>query len=385
MANTAAANADLDGVVRVSDGSRYGSGALLSTGRHILTAAHVVDQSSVGQLQVYFALPGGIVNIPVSRVLMHPDWTDAGGPINNDIAVLELASAAPEAAQRYDLYTANDEIGQVFTLAGYGKSTGSGSDTSPPTLRAGDNQFDSDAARFDQRFDWGASPNKQLVFDYDDGTFAHDAFGVYFGMTGLGLGSQEAMITPGDSGGPGFLRKDGQLLIAGVSSFVARPLNDLADVDGLANGSFGEFGAMMRVSAYRPWIDSITGVSRVVMGQVGTHPDRNAVQKTVAEGSSTLFLVEIGAPQTSEVTVHYATRDGSAKANEDYWPAHGEIVFAPGQTWCEVLVETIADKAAEGSETFSLVLTEPHGAHFADGAVELIAVRTLIDGAAGLA
>lgn len=383
---TAAAtvSSEFDGVVRISDGSRYGSGTLLSTGRHILTAAHVVDQSSVEQLHVFFALPGGIVNIPVARVLIQPGWTGAGDHIDNDVAVLELASVAPAAADRYDLYTGSDEIGQVFTMAGYGASTGSGNDTSPPTLRTGQNMFESDAARFNQRFNWGATPNKQLIFDYDDGNASHDAFGMYFGMTGLGLGSQEAMMTPGDSGGPAFLRKDGQLLVAGVSSFVARPTNDVADIDSLANGSFGEFASLMRVSAYRPWIDSITGVDRVVVGKTGTHPDRAAVSKTVAEGASTLFLVEIGEAQTSEVTVHYTTRDGSAKANTDYLPAHGDVVFAPGQTWCQILVETLTDKVAEGDETFSLVLTEPHGAHFANGAVELVAVRTIQDASAGL-
>jgi hypothetical protein len=383
-ATIAAAGGEYDGVVRISDGSRYGSGTLLSTGRHILTAAHVVDQSATEQLRVFFTVPGGIVNIPVSHVLIHPGWTGGGDHIDNDIAVLELADAAPAAAPRHDLYTASDEIGQTFTLVGYGTSSGSGTDTSPPTRRAGDNQFESDGTSFNQKFGWGVTGSRQLVFDYDDGTAAHDAFGVYFGKSGLGLGSHEGMMTPGDSGGPAFLQKDGKLLVAGVTSFAARPSNGLSDVDGVANSSFGEFGSMMRVSAYRPWVDSITGVDRVIMGKAGTHPDRSTVTKTVTEGGITWFLVEIGEAQTSEARVHYATRDGSAKANEDYLPVHGDVVFAPGQSWCQVMVETLTDKAAEGNETFSLVLTDPRGGHFADGAVELVAVRTITEASTGL-
>jgi hypothetical protein len=374
----APAGGQFDGVVRISDGKFYGSGTLLSTGRHILTAAHLVDGMSVSQLQVYFTLISGITTMSVTKIDIHPGWTGGVNTIDNDVAVLELSATASAAAQRYDLYTAGDEIGQTFNIVGYGASTGSATDTTPPVRRTGINTFDSDAALFNQNMGWHASAAKQLVFDYDDGTASHDAFGRYFGINGLGFGAREAMMTPGDSGGPSFLQKNGQWLVAGINSYTARPSGSLSDIDAVANGSFGEFGALMRVSAYSAWIDARTGVDRVLMGQAGTHPDRSAVPKKVTEGGAIWFLVEIGEAQSKEVSVHYATRDGSAKADEDYLPAHGDIIFAAGQTWCKVMIETLADKRAEGDEVFSLVLTKPQGGNFA-GQTELVASRTILD------
>jgi hypothetical protein len=113
---------------------------------------------------------------------------------------------------------------------------------------------------------------------------------------------------------------------------------------------------------------------------VGTHPNRDNVLKKVIEGGITTFLVEIGQAQSVDVKVHYETRDGSAKAGLDYYAAHGDVIFTAGQTWCEIKIETAFDKLVEGDETFSLALTKPEGGMFANGAVELVAVRTIVDG-----
>ena len=375
----APAGSQFDGVVRISDGLYYGSGTLLPTGRHILTAAHVVDESNRDQLTVYFTLLGGIVSIPVAQVTIHPGWTGIGDDINHDVAVLELTDMAPSSAPRYDLYTQTDEVGQTFTISGYGAATGNATDTSPPERRAGDNTFDSDATLFNQWLDWNVTGNRQLVFDYDDGTAAHDAFGQHFGLVGLGLGSREAIMTPGDSGGPTFLEQGGEWLVAGVNSYIARPANSLSDIDSMTNNSFGEFAVVMRVSAYRAWIDAVTETERVIMGQMGTRPDHSIVPKTVVEGEATWFLVEIGAAQAIEVSVHYTTRDGSAMAHTDYLPASGEIVFAPGQTWCQVAIETLPDFIYEAEESFSLVLSDPHGGQFCADQTELVAVRVITE------
>jgi hypothetical protein len=380
-AAVASAGGILSGVARISTSSSYGSGTLLSTGRHILTAAHVVDGVAADQLRIYFTLLSGVVSVQVSKISIYSGWVDTDSVIDNDVAVLELSSVAPAGAQRYDIYTDQDEVGQTFTLAGYGAPTGDPNAAySPPLLRTGLNTFDSDAAPFNQSMGWNVSAARQLVFDYDDGTSTHDAFGRYLGLKGLGLGAKEAMLTPGDSGGPAFLQKNGQLLVAGINSYSSRPGGDIADIDGKLNSSFGEFASEMRVSAYRAWIDAQTGVDRVIVGQAGTKPDRSAVSKTVSEGGSTWFLVEIGQAQTKQMSVHYATRDGTAKAFNDYLPAHGDIVFAPGQTWCKVMIDTVADKLAEGSEIFYLALTQPQGGQFEGGQTELTAARTIVDG-----
>ena len=97
--------------------------------------------------------------------------------------------------------------------------------------------------------------DKVLFSDFDDGTAAHDAFGLFFGLNGLGQGADEVSTSSGDSGGPSFI--NGQ--IAGVTSFGIRVFfldGSSSDVDELTNSSFGEFNAFTRVSQYQGWTDS---------------------------------------------------------------------------------------------------------------------------------
>jgi hypothetical protein len=133
---------DLDGIVMVEQGSGYGTGALLSSGRHILTAAHVVDGASGGKTVTFQMSRGGnaidiTLNIPAGSALLSSSWV-TGGPANqgNDIALLTLVDqvqqqasrqlVAPFGAQRYGFY-AGDVSGEVVTMVGYGR-TGTGAD-----------------------------------------------------------------------------------------------------------------------------------------------------------------------------------------------------------------------------------------------------------------
>ena len=97
--------------------------------------------------------------------------------------------------------------------------------------------------------------DRVLFSDFDDGTAQHDAFGLFFGINGLGKGLDEVSTAAGDSGGPAFL--NGQ--IAGLTSFGIRVFfldGSSSDVDDFNNSSFGEFNAFTRVSAYQDWIYS---------------------------------------------------------------------------------------------------------------------------------
>ena len=81
-------------------------------------------------------------------------------------------------------------------------------------------------------------------------------------------------------------------------------------------------------------------------------------------GTSTMtFMVGLSGRYAKPVTVSYATRDGSATtANDDYVPASGSLVFAPGETTKAVVVTINGDRILEPDETFSLVLTSPRNA-----------------------
>jgi len=248
-----------------SDGNVYvGSGSLLSSGMHILTAGHVVfdfigSPIPAQNILVQFETENGFEMYQVTQNYVHPSYT-GNYTSEVDLAVLTLERLAPEKAERYDLYRGSDELGTVVNLVGYGSSgTGwTGNVLGPGTRRSGYNRFEALGTIFDSTY----NPNT-LVWDFDSGLPQNDAFGYYFGMHNLGLGAAlESSIAGGDSGGPSFI--DGR--IAGVHSY-GGPMFPNSPVDAVlgVNGSFGEFAVDVRVSAYTDWIDSI-----MVTGAAGT-------------------------------------------------------------------------------------------------------------------
>ena len=79
------------------------------------------------------------------------------------------------------------------------------------------------------------------------------------------------------------------------------------------------------------------------------------------------FAVTLSRAASGEVTVDYATRDGTATAGEDYTFTRGTLTFAAGDTSMTVEVPILDDALDEGSETFTLKLTGARGAAIADG------------------
>jgi len=206
LRNRALPGTGYDGVVRISVGDYYGTGTLLYDGRAVLTAAHLFS-GNPGTPVVHFETAAGRFDVTGTRVLTNAGY-DASS--NNDLALIWLSSAAPVSADRYQLYRANDEIGQVMTLVGYGKP-GTGSSgvisgyTGESLRQKASNMFEADMSLLKQEFgagmSWSPLAGSQLVADFDDGTYAHDALGRLIGRDQLGLGALEGLITPGDSGG----------------------------------------------------------------------------------------------------------------------------------------------------------------------------------------
>jgi hypothetical protein len=256
------------------------TGSLLSTGRHLLTAAHCVTDAS-GQLALLdgqdgntatFDLPAGSGSIGFSaaNVSVHPNWN--GIETNGfDVAVIDLGvTLIPEVA-RYNLFTATDgsDFDVPVVKVGYGVSGdgSTGGTLAAGTQRAGLNRYESNAFAFLGHTNIGT----QLLYDFDSGDPLKDAYGTFFGANGLllqnslfddaiGFGTEEVGAAPGDSGGPSFLFNSdaGEWQIAGITSYglsfgidpdgngpLAASGSDL--VPGI-NSSFGEFGGDTRVA-----------------------------------------------------------------------------------------------------------------------------------------
>ncbi len=79
------------------------------------------------------------------------------------------------------------------------------------------------------------------------------------------------------------------------------------------------------------------------------------------------FKVGLTGAATTNVTVAWATGDGTATAGQDYQAGSGTLTFAPGETVKTVMVPIYGDTVNEADETLNLTLSNASGAIIADG------------------
>ena len=374
-----------DGVVRLVVGNMYGTGVLLFDGKAVLTAAHLFIGSS-GSANVIFESRSGVQTIASSQVVINPDYNSVNN--NSDMALVWLSQDAPVAAERFGIYRSGNEVGQTFTMVGYGTPGSGNSGTltdfkEVPVRVKANNQFDTDIAPLNRFFSesgqWETNNGKQLVADFDNGVSLNDALGALVGINGVGLGSSEGLISKGDSGGPAFLGN----LVAGIASYTGRlsASGAVPDIDNTGNSSFGEVAVWQRVSVYQQWIDQA-----MRLRYESPPATQAAVQKTVNEGNSgttpVYFWVQLNGYRIDPniiVSVDYKTRNGTALSGQDYIATQGTLKIYPNESHALVAVEIIADIVPELDETFYLDVFNPVNAGFGEGLVQLTAVRTIVN------
>ena len=84
------------------------------------------------------------------------------------------------------------------------------------------------------------------------------------------------------------------------------------------------------------------------------------------EGDMAEFMVMLRPASVETVTVAFRTLDGTAVAGLDYTATMGTLRFEPGETSATIAVSTLADEMAEGTERFTLELSDPVGATVSD-------------------
>jgi len=379
-----------DGVVRISYGGYYGTGVLLYDGRAVLTAAHLFGSSSATEANIRFETAAGTQTVTTGEITIHPDYDSDN--CNGDLAFVWLTASAPEEADRYSLYRDSDEIGKSFTMVGYGMSgtgtTGADSNESGSLRLKAENQFDADVgtltAVLGRTMAWEPTAGTQSIADFDNGAWAQDALGRLIDCVNTGLGENEGLIAPGDSGGPAFI--DNQL--AGIASYTSSlQLGCIdPDVDDLSNSSYGEIGFWQRISNYQQWIDQSV---RAQYPDAPSTPEE--VQRSVIEGDSgtvyAYFLLQFSGVRSNPeewLSVDYVTRNGTAEAGEDYLAVSGTLVLYPDENQAVIPVEILGDDLAEQDEYFYLDVTNPVGGSFGTGVVQLTAVRTIVNDDGGL-
>ena len=87
-----------------------------------------------------------------------------------------------------------------------------------------------------------------------------------------------------------------------------------------------------------------------------------------AEGDGEIeFAVTLSVASSSEVTVEYATAEGTARAGEDFEPATGTLTFPAGATSATIRVPVLDDDVDEADETFTVRLSHAVNAAVGDG------------------
>lgn len=107
----------------------------------------------------------------------------------------------------------------------------------------------------------------------------------------------------------------------------------------------------------------------VVMPPTTTLPSINITNRKLTEGNSGTqqmnFSVTLSSPATQNVSVKYATKDGTATAAGDYTATTGTLIFAPGETIKTIGISITGDTNIESDETFKVTLSNPVNATIA--------------------
>lgn len=80
---------------------------------------------------------------------------------------------------------------------------------------------------------------------------------------------------------------------------------------------------------------------------------------TIQEGDAAIFTISKSAPTNVDLTIVYATANGTAVAPGDYVADSKTLTFRSWETSKIVSIETLVDTISEAAETFSLNLSSP--------------------------
>ena len=124
------------------------------------------------------------------------------------------------------------------------------------------------------------------------------------------------------------------------------------------------------------WGNEAAQIAGRSMRNDSPEPSLSIEPVTVDEGDGTAtFTVTLSVPSAEQVTVDYATGDGTATAEADYTAANGTLTFAPGETSKSIVVTIAGDTVDEDDETLSVTLGNAVNASIG----QAVAAGTIVD------
>ncbi|MEZ5300267.1 MAG: Calx-beta domain-containing protein [Verrucomicrobiales bacterium] len=102
-------------------------------------------------------------------------------------------------------------------------------------------------------------------------------------------------------------------------------------------------------------------------------PALSVADASAAESAGVVgTVVSLSAPSGREISVDYATADGTASEGADYAAASGTVTIPAGDTSAPVAVSLVDDASDEFDEDFQIVLSSPSNASLADAEATLV-------------
>ncbi|HET9239261.1 MAG TPA: trypsin-like serine protease [Oligoflexus sp.] len=196
----------------VRDGKLWCSATLIGP-ELVLSAGHCFEGKSEKPASLFIEFNGGSIRTQVTDVIVHPQYSDWFGRVTQDFALLKLASSPGIAPIK--LASQAPVKGEAVTFVGYGYTDSLAKDSFDGTKRMGSNQV-------------GTVEAKKLFFPkpQDDKT---------------------SQVCRGDSGGPVFATRQGELELIGVVS---------GSTEGAASKTCRIEAYAARVDAFLSWIQT---------------------------------------------------------------------------------------------------------------------------------
>ncbi len=107
----------------------------------------------------------------------------------------------------------------------------------------------------------------------------------------------------------------------------------------------------------------------------GVDQNDSSFTASEADGQATVTVI-LNTPLANNVTVSYATSDGTAVANKDYTPSSGKLTFAAGVVTQTFTVDLLNNNLADGNRTIKLNLSNPSSTNLSSPSA---AVLTILD------